>query len=103
MLSVDGEPITISLLPRELQQRVPIPKFQFASMKAALNQRDATVKQKTPNDSHGSETPVVSYEMSLQSSFISNGTVFNVEAFTKDALLLRAIPHDTLQLIRAAR
>ncbi|MEM9643479.1 MAG: hypothetical protein AAF989_00685 [Planctomycetota bacterium] len=101
MLDVNGKSVTISLLPRDRQQRVSIPSKQFAAMKPALEQRAALIEA----FDQGSETERrdMSYEMCLQCSFISDGVVFNLEGFTRDSLLLRAVPHDSILLVRKVR
>lgn len=101
MLDVDGNSVTISLLPRDLQQRIPIPEVQFAAMKTALDQRSAFLKASNKTEADV-KTRSKSYEMSLQCSFIAGETVFNLEAFTSDALLLRAVPHDSMFIVRKA-
>lgn len=100
MLDVDGDSVTISLLPRDQQLRMPIPETQFESMKAALEQRAARRALEKPN---AAKPERKNYEMCLQCSFVSGETVFNVEAFTADAILLRAIPHESLILVRRTR
>ena len=97
-LDVDGRSVSISLLPREKQQRVPIPKTQFAAMKTALDQRAALAKGTADDSGSGGTDP--SYEMCLRCSLIAGGVVFNLEAFTPEVLLLRAVPHDELILVR---
>ncbi|MEM6365934.1 MAG: hypothetical protein AAF745_16010 [Planctomycetota bacterium] len=99
MLDVDGRPISISLLPLNQQQRLRIPAIQFAAMKPALDQRAASLQALRDDDDPSVDEPPV-YEMCLKCSFIADGVVLNLEAFTTDALLLRAIPHNTLLLIR---
>lgn len=98
MLSVNDEPINITLLPRDAQQRIPIPEIQFASMKAALDQLAAIGKTASGLASVG--TNPRKYEMCLQCSFASEGVIFNVEGFTSDAVLRRAVPHDSLIIVR---
>ncbi|MEO1528866.1 MAG: hypothetical protein AAFX06_25885 [Planctomycetota bacterium] len=95
MLNVDGTSIAITLLPRDQQVRMPIPPMQFAHLKAALDRRAAL---NAPDETGVPTKP--NYEMCLQCSFTSEGTVFNVEAFTAEAVVLRAVPHDTLILVR---
>lgn len=101
MLDVDGKILSLTLLPAEQQKRIPIPKMQFASLQAALDQRAAM----TQRIGSQSETDAVekNYEMCLQCSFVSDGIVFNLEAFTKEVVLLRAIPHDTIVMVRKGR
>lgn len=100
MLEVDGKPLSIVLAPLDKQMRVVIPDHQFASMKAAIEQRREMAKRKSEIAEEAHSKP--RYEMSLTSSFIHKDVVFNLEAFTSDVVLLRALPHDTLVMVRKA-
>ena len=100
MLDVDGNSVTISLVPRDQQQRMPIPDVQFAAMRTALDQR-ATLTQNASGQAEPGKGKT-SFEMCLQCSFVADGIVFNLEAFTPEALLLRAVPHDSILLVRKA-
>lgn len=97
MLDVDGTSVTVSLLQRDQQLRLPIPAAQFAHLKTALDQRAALT---AADESSTASKTMKTYEMCLQCSFTAEETIFNVEAFTADAILLRAIPHDTVVLVR---
>ena len=100
MLNVNERTVNIALIPLESQLRSPIPKNQFSSMQAALNQRFAMNKAASSERDDENSKPK-QYEMCLQCSFASeDGVIFNVEAFTRDTVLLRAIPHDTLVIVR---
>ena len=101
MLDVDGKILSLTLLPTEQQKRIRIPKMQFASLQAALDQR-AAATQRIGSRSE-SDAAEKTYEMCLQCSFVSGGIVFNLEAFTKEVILLRAIPHGTIVMVRKAR
>ncbi|MEC8556593.1 MAG: hypothetical protein VXZ82_16405 [Planctomycetota bacterium] len=101
MLDVDGKILSLTLLPPEQQKLIPIPKMQFASLQAALDQR-ATATQRIGSRSE-SDAADKTYEMCLQCSFVSGEIVFNLEAFTKEVILLRAIPHDTIVIVRRGR
>ncbi len=101
MLEVDGKILSLTLLPSEQQKRISIPKMQFASLQAALDQRAvATQRIGSRSELDAAER---SYEMCLQCSFVSGEIVFNLEAFTKEVILLRAIPHDTIVMVRKGR
>ncbi|MEL6109029.1 MAG: hypothetical protein AAFU85_23730 [Planctomycetota bacterium] len=100
MLDVDGTSVSVSLLKRERQLRIPIPGVQFAHLKTALDQRAAAAAPKGGSDV--APTAPKTYEMSLRCSFTVEETIFNVEAFAPDAVLLRAIPHETVILVRRA-
>ena len=104
MLDVNGESVSISLIPVQQQQRIPIPAIQFASMKTALDQRATLLKKASNNakalDDLNNVNDAKTYEMSLECSFVADGIVFNLEAFTSNVILLRAIPHDTVVIVR---
>ncbi|MDA7980295.1 MAG: hypothetical protein MPJ50_16135 [Pirellulales bacterium] len=100
LLEVGGRQISIPLKPREQQQRVPIPASQFLAMRPALEQRalllssDRQVAPKASPDGH---------DMSLQCSFVHDRVVYNLEAFSADTLMLKALPHDEFILVRAGK
>ena len=98
MLNVNETSINVTLLPREAQHRISIPDDQFSSMKAALEQRAAM--KKAASDQENSSSAPKQFEMCLQCSFAVDEVIFNVEAFTRDTVLLRAIPHDSLIIVR---
>jgi hypothetical protein len=103
ILDVDGKSITISLVPRDQQQRVPVPASQFGAFLPALQQRAAAARTSpdaaTPTDP--TEPARQRFEMCLNCSFLSGGVVFNLEAFSRDAVLLKALPHDEVILVRS--
>ena len=95
MLNVGGETVSIDLIPLRQQDRVPIPPEQFAELRPAIEQRMRAVTEQA-----GDTRPLPTYEMCLRCSFVAEGVVFNVEDFSTDSLLLRALPHDSLVLVR---
>jgi hypothetical protein len=94
LLDVGGQQVSIKLKPREQQRRVPIPANQFLAMRPALEQRKRLLsgrQEAAKTDTH---------EMCLQCSFVHDSVVYNLEAFTAETLMLKALPHDELILVR---
>ncbi|MEM7785714.1 MAG: hypothetical protein AAF623_20375 [Planctomycetota bacterium] len=97
VLEVDDKRITILLKPRDQQTRIPVPTSQFMAMRSALEQRAML-----ESESMTARQPfqMAQYEMSLESSFVHKGVVYNLEAFGPDTLMLKALPHNELVIVR---
>lgn len=98
LLNIDGRLISIPLKPIALQNRLPVPASQFfdSSLSLELTQVLAESNPQTAKGPDGVEV----YEISPECSFLHDGIVFNLEAFTKDTIVLRALPHNKLILVR---
>lgn len=94
ILGVDDATVSISLIPREQQQRVPIPSTQLANSGRLTNAG--------PAGGYGidGEAERETVEMCLECSFYSEGTLFNLEGFTSSTLLLRTLPWDEVVLVK---
>ena len=101
ILDVDGKSVTISLIPRNKQNRLPIPEVQFSAYRPALSQRAASLAALSGNRNEDDKLWQPKFEMCLDCSFTNEGLVFNLEAFTTDTLLLRALPHDEMIIVRS--
>ena len=97
MLRVSETNVSITLLPRDRQQRIPIPATRLALLEQTQPDGSAPNGERRTTGSQQRKEPV---EMSLESSFFVDGVLFNLEAFTPTTLLLRAVPRDELILVR---
>ena len=93
VLDVSGRRISITLKPREQQKRMPIPASQFANVPLAVEQNNKSLSDPKAKRNNG-------LEICPECSFLSEGVIYNLEAFTKDTLMLRALPHNKLILVR---
>lgn len=100
MLNVGGRSLSINLVSRDQQTRTPIPATQFAQFQPALKARAAALADPTQADAVPAPPIDLSFEMSVQSSFFVDGVLFNLESFSEDALVLQALPHKELILVR---
>ncbi|MEM9944245.1 MAG: hypothetical protein AAF939_22005 [Planctomycetota bacterium] len=101
ILEVDGKRITILLKPRDQQTRIPVPSSQFLAMRPALEQR-AMLNSGSTSTSMVAKQPfrMDEFDMSLESSFVHKGVVYNLEAFGPGTLMLKALPHNELVIVR---
>ncbi len=98
-LEVDGRSISIELIPRDQQERIPLPPTQFVDYGAALAQRAALVQSRLTQDS-GPAFEMKKHELCLKSSIVLDEVVLNLEQFTDNSLVFNVLPHDELILVR---
>ncbi len=91
MLEVGDRQVSIRLKPLEEQTRTSVPASQFQAMKPALDQLAAMSGERSPRD----------YEVSLECSFVHDGVFYNVESFTSEVLMLKALPHNEVIIVRS--
>ena len=101
ILDVDGKSVSISLVPRNQQTRMPIPAVQFYDYQPALFQRASNLAAMRRDSNPIENEAMPEFEMCLDCSFTHNGLVFNLEAFTSDTLLFKALPHDEMIIVRS--
>lgn len=102
LLDLEEEQILLMLKSEEDRQRVLIPVNQFGDILGADGMNPKLIPERNTSGEQ-KQKQAVGFEISLECSFLHKGVFYNLEAFNADTIMLRALPHNKLVLVRMGK
>lgn len=108
LLESGDEKVSVKLNRNKMAKSIMVPERQFYQFQSTLDQIDYLVELRERQISGNGQAELIPSEIKPRrreyeirtDSFTVDGVYFVVEDFSKETLILRAIPHDTLVLVR---
>lgn len=100
LLEVDGRQISIPLIPLDQQKRMPIPKGQFAEWEQPSMENLPADSSKQAEIDNLEKEKAKLLQFCPDCSFLNESVIFNLESFGKNTIVLNALPHNKLILVR---